>query len=496
MPFSTEHNAMEMDETIETAQPSPGARPHISDPKPFSPARMEGWLRVIDLLALLVGYFCARLFLIITQSGPESAHELTLLVGIVVIMLGLRGFELYRFSVIKNKSKEWKNIFSAITIGFMAILVISFTYANEIWFTRTWFGSWYVFSLISVYAARALTWKISHSLAERGKLKRRVAIYGSGPQCERFSECLRADTGPWVTIIGVFDDREIPREEASQSVSVIGNIRDLVDLCRLGKVDDVIIALPWSADIRIMDVLRRLENLPVNIKTAPDMINFAIPNIGFESFSGMAVLDVSAHRLSGSWAVLKSLEDYTLTLVLLLFLAPCFIVIAILVKLSSPGPIFFRQPRLGLNNRAFEILKFRTMYHNRPPEVGTPQATKHDPRVTPIGRILRRTSLDELPQLFNVLGGSMSLIGPRPHAIAHNEFYGDVVDRYFVRHRVKPGITGWAQIHGFRGETEDTEKMRLRIEYDIAYIEKWSPFLDMLILIKTILVVFFQKTAY
>lgn len=496
MPFSAEQKVLEMDETIGNAPQS--AKTHLdnSDPKPFSPARMEGWLCVIDLLALLIAYLGARLFLIVAQAEPESAHELTLLIGVVVIMSGLRGFGLYRFSVIKNKTKEWKNIFSAITIGFMAILAISFSYANEIWFSRNWFGAWYLFSLISVYTARAITWKISHSLAERGKLKRRVAIYGSGPQCERFIECLRADTGPWLAIVGVFDDREIPRDEISPPFPVIGNIRDLVDLCRVGKVDDVIIALPWSADIRIMDVLRRLENLPVNIKTAPDMINFAIPHIGFESFSGMAVLDVSAHRLSGSWAVLKSLEDYTLTLILLLFLAPCFIIIGILVKISSPGPIFFRQPRLGLNNRAFEILKFRTMYHNRPPEQGTPQATKHDPRVTPIGRILRRTSLDELPQLFNVLGGSMSLIGPRPHAIAHNDFYGDVVDRYFVRHRVKPGITGWAQIHGFRGETEDTEKMRQRIEYDIAYIEKWSPLLDTIILIKTVLVVFFQKSAY
>jgi putative colanic acid biosynthesis UDP-glucose lipid carrier transferase len=200
--------------------------------------------------------------------------------------------------------------------------------------------------------------------------------------------------------------------------------------------------------------------------------------------------------MSGWGGAVKWIEDKVLATMLLVGLAPLMAAIAVAIKMDSPGPVLFRQRRYGFNNEDIEVLKFRTMYHFRPPEVGFVQATRDDPRVTRLGALLRKSSLDELPQLLNVLGGSMSLIGPRPHAIAHNEQFVPLVASYDARHKVKPGITGWAQVNGFRGETDNIEKMRARVEHDIYYIENWSLWFDLKILILTALVVWTHPNAY
>jgi exopolysaccharide biosynthesis polyprenyl glycosylphosphotransferase len=194
--------------------------------------------------------------------------------------------------------------------------------------------------------------------------------------------------------------------------------------------------------------------------------------------------------------VIKTVEDYLLASLALLLLSPLLILVAVAIKLDSPGPVFFMQPRLGFNNRRFEIYKFRSMYHCEVPEHRVRQASKGDPRVTRVGRFIRRTSIDELPQLLNVLNGTMSLVGPRPHALSHNEEFAEQVRGYFARHRVKPGITGWAQVNGFRGETDTVEKIKARVEHDVYYAENWSLLFDLRILLMTTVVVLFQKTAY
>jgi Undecaprenyl-phosphate glucose phosphotransferase len=462
----------------------------------FSPAKLDGWLLIIDSCAVLLAAMASWLVSAIVQNGMEAPHILTMFIGLVIVIASLKSFDLYKFSISRSRFEELRLILSALTLSFLIILAMAFAYSSEIKFSRVWFICWYSVSALTLASGRLLTWHIIHSLAVAGKLRRRVAVYGTGPQAERLIESLREKAEPWISIVGVFDDRGSARTPQKVGLAVSGSIGRLVSLCRQNKVDDVLIALPWSADTRILAVMRRLENLPVNIRTAPDMINFSIPNVSVDSFLGMAVLDIEPHRLSGPWSALKAVEDYVITTIMLVLLSPLMAIIALSVKLTSPGPVIYRQPRLGLNNRVFHVMKFRSMYHGRPNESGTPQATKGDRRITSIGRFLRKTSLDELPQLFNVLEGSMSLVGPRPHAIAHNELYGDVVDRYFVRHRVKPGITGWAQVNGYRGETEVTEKMQKRIEYDIEYIQRWSPLFDLRIIVKTVLVVFFQKTAY
>jgi exopolysaccharide biosynthesis polyprenyl glycosylphosphotransferase len=208
------------------------------------------------------------------------------------------------------------------------------------------------------------------------------------------------------------------------------------------------------------------------------------------------IVTVANHRIDVQTGWLKRCEDLAIGSCMLVALAPLLVAVAILVRLDSRGPVLFRQKRLGFNNQIFEVYKFRSMTVDRPADDGAVQATKSDKRITRVGRFIRRTSLDELPQLFNVIEGTMSLVGPRPHALPHNHQFGDIVDEYFARHNVKPGITGWAQIHGFRGETDVPEKMSNRVRCDIHYIQNWSILLDMKIIVLTALRVWSQKTAY
>jgi Undecaprenyl-phosphate glucose phosphotransferase len=217
---------------------------------------------------------------------------------------------------------------------------------------------------------------------------------------------------------------------------------------------------------------------------------------GYTSFAGLPLLDIHQRPLAGWGGIWKQLEDWVFGVVILILMLPVMGLCALAIRLDSKGPILFRQKRYGFNNNDITVFKFRTMYHQRPDEPGVPQATRNDPRITKVGAFLRKTSLDELPQLFNVLRGEMSLVGPRPHAVAHNEQYAKIIDGYLGRHRVKPGITGWAQVNGFRGETDTPEKMRMRVQYDLYYIDHWSLIFDIKILALTGLVGFVNRNAY
>jgi Undecaprenyl-phosphate glucose phosphotransferase len=237
--------------------------------------------------------------------------------------------------------------------------------------------------------------------------------------------------------------------------------------------------------------------LVMNIRLCPDMIAFHLPHRQLSHVAGVPMLNVFDKPLSGWGLILKSLEDRALAAFILFLISPLLALIALAIKVDSRGPILFRQKRYGFNNEVIEVLKFRSMYTDRKDtDTAVVQATKRDPRVTTVGRILRRTSLDELPQFVNVLMGTMSIVGPRPHAVSHNEQYAVVIDEYLARHRVKPGITGWAQVNGLRGETETLEKMEQRVRYDLYYIENWSLLFDIRIILRTLFVGFSHPNAY
>jgi Undecaprenyl-phosphate glucose phosphotransferase len=278
-----------------------------------------------------------------------------------------------------------------------------------------------------------------------------------------------------------------------------GDLEALVQEARSGAIDDVVVALPWSEDERVMAIVSKLRELPVNVYLASDLIGFRTE---FRSppghFGALPVVQLVGRPMSGWDSVIKSLEDYVLASILVVASSPLLLAIAVAIKLDSRGPVLFRQKRLGFNNQVIDVYKFRSMHA----EAGhaahaakTRQATR-DPRVTRVGGFLRRWSLDELPQLFNVLNGTMSLVGPRPHALDHNEDFARQIRGYFARHRVKPGITGLAQVRGYRGATDTPEKLEGRVRNDIFYVDNWSLSFDVQILLRTFVICLVGKNAY
>jgi Undecaprenyl-phosphate glucose phosphotransferase len=405
--------------------------------------------------------------------------------------------ELYQMNAIMRPVARSDSVLAALVTAFLFFLTIAFSLKASEVYSRIWLYSFAGASFVSVVACRVLLYRVFRSLSRRGMIGRTMVVLGSGPQATRFLERLKRVNPYFTSVIGVYDQdhQRLGSQVAGQPV--LGGIEDLIAAARQAKVDDVVVALPWNADGPVIQAVERLKELPVNVYISSDLIGFQLafrPALGH--FQQLPMFEVVQRPISGWSSVIKMAEDYLLASLALLLLSPLLILVAIAIKLDSPGPVFFMQPRLGFNNRRFEIYKFRSMYHCEVPEHRVRQATKGDPRVTRIGRIIRRTSIDELPQLLNVLNGTMSLVGPRPHALDHNEEWAEQVRGYFARHKVKPGITGWAQVNGFRGETDTVEKIKARVEHDVYYAENWSLLFDLRILLTTAFIVLFQKTAY
>jgi Undecaprenyl-phosphate glucose phosphotransferase len=467
----------------------------------FSSKKLGQWLMASDIaVAILAGGASAH-DLLSYVGHPEllSMYFVAIAGGTAILVLVFKLMGLYEFTHIGQAAPPLRRLLMATAISMFALTAISFGLRLDFMdfgYARTWLGVWFSLTGIGIVVARVAMRTAIVSLSRSGRLRRNVAIIGGGAQAARIYEALSGPREPWNRVVGVFDDRTERRDADAVPYARSGSIRNLIECVRMNMVDDIVVALPWSANARLIDLVTLLDDLPVDIHLGSDLAYFAFPSSSVGSLSGVAVLDVVQNPLTGWRAMLKGMEDKLVSTLALVVLSPLLIAVALAVRFTSPGPILFRQPRYGFNNQIFHVFKFRSMYHNRPPETGTPQATKNDPRVTPVGRFIRRTSLDELPQLFNVLEGTMSLVGPRPHAIDHNELYGGVIESYFARHRMKPGITGWAQVNGLRGETDTPEKMRARVKFDLQYIEKWSLWLDLKIIVKTALIVLFQNTAY
>ena len=256
---------------------------------------------------------------------------------------------------------------------------------------------------------------------------------------------------------------------------------DIPEYVLTNRIDEVWIALTLTGSIQLLQLQYLLRNALVDIRWVPDMQELQILNHKISDFLGFATIDLNLPISNGLRGISKDFFDKFFSLTVLIMLVPLFAIIALCIKYSSPGPVFFKQPRNGLNGKKFHVYKFRSMTLAQETATIT-QAVRDDPRVTVVGQFLRRTSLDELPQFFNVLRGDMSVVGPRPHALQHNEIYKNLLDLYMVRHRVKPGITGWAQIHGFRGETDTLDKMEKRVQCDLYYIQNWTFWMDLRII--------------
>jgi Undecaprenyl-phosphate glucose phosphotransferase len=395
--------------------------------------------------------------------------------------------------------------FGKVTVlwGAVFVTLMAFAYFARLSdsYSRVWVITWFTLTLIAFGILRvAVAFQVERWI-RRGELDINVAVVGSGEFARRLIRSLEARRANGYRVVGVYADGNGP-EDGIEGVPARGTVDDLMRAMRTSRVDEIVLALPRSDTAEIRRITDRLRSVAANVKLCPEEISLELPNLGYGEVAGIPMLKLSERPLSGWRLFAKAIEDRLISSILLIAFAPLMLAIALAIKLTSRGPVFFRQTRYGFNNNEFVVLKYRTMKEGETrndetaADPAVEQARRNDPRVTPVGRLLRRTSLDELPQLFNVLRGEMSLVGPRPHAVAHNVEYSAAINEYLSRHRVKPGITGWAQVNGFRGETRTLDLMRQRVQYDLYYIEHWSVLFDLRILLMTLFVGFVHRNAY
>ncbi len=324
---------------------------------------------------------------------------------------------------------------------------------------------------------------------------RTAVVVGAGPLGLRVAQSFQARIDTRVDFRGYFDDRTASRLEPNTADHLIGNLNQLSSYIAEHGVQEVYITLPLGTQPRIIELLAQLQGTTASVLYVPDVFGITIIQGRIQDMNGLPVVGLCETPFTGTNQLVKRLSDVALSATILVLTAPLLLAIAAAVKLSSPGPVIFKQRRNGLGGEEIVVYKFRSMTTGDD-GAAVPQARRQDPRVTRLGAFLRKTSLDELPQFVNVLQGRMSIVGPRPHAVAHNEQYRQLIKAYMVRHKVKPGITGWAQIHGHRGETDTVQKMQARVEYDLEYLRNWSLALDFQIVARTIKLVFFDRNAY
>jgi len=438
--------------------------------------------------------------LLITRAGP-LAEFCVLFVWLASLML-MHFAGLYRFEVASQPLRYVVPLGVALASAFLFLLAAGFSIKVSDIFSRLWLASFAGVSLTFVVLGRGLVSVSFSGLIGKKLLRRNLAVVGDGEQAVRLLRRLHKDRSHPIAISAVFRDCAEPAATGLNprlpgDIRLGGDLDALVREARSGAIDDVVIALPWSQDERVMAIVSRLRELPVNVYLASDLIGFRTE---FRSppghFGSLPVVQIIGRPMSGWDSVIKSIEDHVLASMFVILLSPLLIVIAAAIKLDSRGPVLFRQKRLGFNNQVIEVYKFRSMHPDAGDSLQTPQATRHDPRITRLGRVLRRSSLDELPQLFNVLNGTMSLVGPRPHALDHNEDFARQIRGYFARHRVKPGITGLAQVRGYRGATDTPDKLEGRVRNDIFYVDNWSLSFDIQILLRTFVICLQGRNAY
>jgi putative colanic acid biosysnthesis UDP-glucose lipid carrier transferase len=512
-----------------TAVPSPSPIATL-----LSLQRLTDPLLVFGLLPLLSAYYKVVL------------NSDFIFLGIIACLLVLPVFKAigrYRPSHTANARREWQRIIAGWAIILGILLFLGYSTKTSAIFSRRLVLTWSLLVPIVLYCWHLCMLSILHRILQAGYTNRRAVIVGQGAAGQylahqlqslpelgvellgyfvpdvsiaagdnpagrppldnrRFNPC----SGPTVQSLGWVNHppkalflstsrrRQTANVASEESLPVLGHFSDLSTYIRTHPIDCVYITPP-VADTDLTELVTTLQDLPTTVYVVPNVWMFNLLRSKVHRVNGISMIALWETPLYDLQYDLKRLVDITLSLGALLVLAPLLMAIGLAVKLSSPGPMLFRQRRYGLNGQDIVVYKFRSMTVM---EDGSEvrQAQKHDRRITPLGKILRRTSLDELPQLINVLQGRMSIVGPRPHAVAHNELYRTQIDGYMLRHKVKPGITGWAQVHGLRGETDTLEKMQKRIQYDLDYINRWSLWLDLQIIVQTFVVVFTRQNAY
>jgi Undecaprenyl-phosphate glucose phosphotransferase len=455
-----------------------------------TPGMLAGFARLADF----IGLAALGAGILIAYVDPEDARDpsylfaLLLLPAAAVSLVGIfNGYRVGDFrrgvSEIGREAAVWAVVFACFT------MVTFFLKVSEE-FSRVWLAAWFFGGLAFLVALRVVIGGLVASWRAAGVLERRAVLVGGGPEAVDLIRALRSEPGNDIRICGIFDDRDDARVPAiAEGLPKLGRIDELLEFGRQAEIDMLIVALPMRAEERLVQLLKTLWVLPVDIRLAARASQLRFRPRAYSFVGSVPFLDLFDKPIADWDRVAKACFDRIVGTMLLILFAPVMLAVALAIKLDSPGPVLFRQKRYGFNNELIEVFKFRSMYTHMTDANAAKLATRDDPRVTRIGRFIRKTSLDELPQLINVaIRGDLSLVGPRPHALqakAANRLYEQVVDGYYARHRVKPGITGWAQINGWRGETDTSEKLERRVEHDLHYIENWSVLFDLYILALT-----------
>ncbi len=468
---------------------------------PISPIVLAGIVRMCEFaLIMLVGLAIFAAY--IEPMRPQFLHYLVAVVVIAGLStLAFQTADIYQVHAFRGHEKQYMRMASAWSVVFLIVIGASFFLKAGEMFSRVWLGAFFVCGLAALVTGRKLLYYAVRKWTREGRLTRRTVIVGGGEPGERVITELHKQKDTGIEIIGWFDDRGGDRSSADcAGEPKLGNVEDLVEFGRRTRVDLVIFSLPISAENRILTMLKKLWVLPLDIRLAAHTNKLQFRPRSYSYIGKVPVIDVFDRPIADWDVVMKWLFDKIIGSILLILTLPILAVVAIAIKLDSRGPVLFKQKRYGFNNDLVEVYKFRSMYTDKADASASKLVTKDDPRVTRVGRFIRKTSLDELPQLFNVVfNGNLSLVGPRPHAVnakAEARLYAEAVDGYFARHRVKPGITGWAQINGWRGETDTHDKIQHRVEHDLYYIENWSVLLDLYILLRTPFALLKTENAY
>ncbi len=451
---------------------------------------VAGMVRLVDLVVL--GVSSVLSIAAITWfygSYPQGEVQMAALVGAVATSIGLQRDGIYAQAALLSISTQIRLLIKPLLFGTFCLIACLFVLYQGKLPVRSWPFVWALLAGGLMIASRLPLAQLMQHWTVSGRLARKIAIVGLGDFSREFIERLRDEPNDY-RIVGIFDDR-IARIPSSQSgVDVLGTVAELVNRSRREKIDVIVVALPLSAVERIKTIMDQLASTVADIVLTTDLAGLRYTQTQFNGIGRNAVVSVREAPLKDWRALEKAMLDYGIGLLALLVLSPVLLVAALLIKLESRGPVLFLQPRMGFNNKLFLCYKFRSMYQDKTDLLADRQTTRDDPRITRVGRVIRKLSIDELPQLLNVLNGTMSLVGPRPHAPntkAADRLFTEVVQQYAVRHRVKPGITGWAQVNGWRGETATVEQIERRVACDLFYIEHWSIRMDLKIMLMTIL---------
>ena len=439
----------------------------------------------------------AMLYLLALMTGDEITGNHAVL-AIITFFVSSTVFSLTDHSHMLREARMLDFV-RVVLMGWMIVMGVLLLLGQltgfSAFFSTNTLVIWLVATPVALLAGQVIVHRITYSMHKTG-LSRSVLIVGVNDVALKLAERIAEHPGLLMHVEGFFDDRDLSRQPEGERIPLLGTMDELPAYAQKNNISTIFISQPISAQPRIRKLLDELQDTTASIYFLPDIYVFDLIQARFDNVAGVPVVAICETPFTGINNTVKRVTDIVLAFLIQLMLLPVMLAIAIAIKVTSPGPIIFKQRRYGLSGEEIIVYKFRSMTVAEDGAKVT-QATKNDVRVTPIGGFLRRSSLDELPQFFNVLQGRMSIVGPRPHAVAHNELYRKQIKGYMLRHKVKPGITGWAQVNGFRGETDTLDKMEARISYDLDYLRRWSLWLDLWIIVRTIKVTIMRdKNAY